>query len=318
MNPQRATEETETKFATMPAEALANLERQVRQALDQTDLGELKVLGYGDSSVVLACEADGKKFACKRLPVFPSQADLSHYSDLLARYVAELRSRGVSTIETHLQPVTLEESGCVAYCVQPALDESALLHRHLARCPQSEAEQLLDRLLQIVLSVVSDRVGFDADVSNWCLQNGQLMLIDVTTPLLRDENMNPELNVDMFLASLPRMVRSPLKRIGVDSLVGKFYTPRGILLDMLCGLYREGIEQHLPYFMARANEVVAPSFSLRELRRYGLLNETIWNGKRKLQQLERFWRVRVLGRTYPFLLPPKDAFAGRLKAVPQL
>jgi hypothetical protein len=315
---KHVTEEPETEFATMRAEALAILERQVRQALDRTDLGELKVLGYGDSSVVLACEVDGQRFACKRLPVFPSRANLSHYSDLLERYIAELRLRGVSTIETHLQPVTIEESGCVAYCIQPAIDESSLLHRHLAKCPHSEAEQLLDRLLEIVLSVVSDRVGFDADVSNWCLQNSQLTLIDVTTPLLRDENMNQELPVDMFLASLPWIVRGVLRQIGVDALVGKFHTPRGILLDMLCGLYREGIEQHVPYFMARANEVADPSFSLRELRRYGLLNETIWNGKRKLQQLERLWRVRVLGKTYPFLLPPKGAFAGRLKAVPQL
>jgi hypothetical protein len=314
MKPQRVTGERETEFAPM----LANLELQVRRALDRRDFGELKVIGYGDSSVVLACEVAEKRFACKRLPVFPTRDDFNHYGDLLARYVAELHSRGVSTLETHLELATDHDSGCIAYCIQPAIDEPALLHHHLAKCPQPEAQQLLDRLLQIVLTVVSERVGFDADVSNWCLQNDQLTLIDVTTPLLRDENMSHELNVDVFLSSLPWMVRGPLKQIGVDALVGKFYTRRGILLDMLCGLYREGIEQHVPYFMARANEVVDQPFSLRELRRYSLINEAIWNGGRKLQQLERLWRVRVLGKTYPVLLPPKGAFAGRLKAVPQL
>jgi hypothetical protein len=314
MKPQRVMQESETEFASV----LANLDRQVRQALEQTDLGTLEVLGYGDSSVVLACVINNKRFACKRLPAFPSQADLSHYAGLLSRYVAELRSRGVATLETRLQPVSTEDSAWIAYCVQPAIDECALLHRYLARCPRSEAEQLLDRLLKIVLSVVCDRVGFDADVSNWCLHNGQLTLIDVTTPLLRDENMNDELRVDIFLASLPWIVRGALNQVGVHPLIGKFYTPRGVLLDMLCGLYREGIPQHVPYFMARANEVVARPFSLRELRRYCLVNETIWSGKRKLQQLERLWRVRMLRKTYPFLLPPEKAFAGRLKAVPQL
>lgn len=298
---------SETSFGPM----LANLELQVQRALVQRDLGELKVLGYGDSSVVLACEVETTNFACKRLPLFPSRDDFSQYSDLWARYVSELQARGVSTLETRFELVSIEDAGCIVYCIQPAIDEPALLPRYLAKCPQSEAEQLLDRLLQIVLSVTCDRIGLDADVSNWCLQNDQLTLIDLTTPLLRDDNLNQELKLDMFLTSLPWMVRGALKRIGPYSFIGKFYTPRGILLDMLCGLCREGIEQHVPYFMARANEVVARPFSLRELRRYGVLNETIWNGKRKLQQLERLWRVRVLGKTYQFLLPPKGAFAGR-------
>ena len=260
---------------------------------------------------MLACRVGQEEFACKRLPLFSSLDDLERYEQLLKRYLAELRSRGVRLLETRIERIGTDDFAGAAYCVQPLIKQDAVLSRYLASCPQTEAEALLDQVLESVKSVVSDRVGLDADVSNWCLQHGRLTLIDVTTPMLRDENLKEELQYEMFLTSLPWAARSALKRVGVEAFIGKFYSRRGILLDMLCGLYREGIERHVPYFMARANEVVSESFSLAEVRRYSILNETLWSAGRKLQQLERLWRVRIRRETYPFLLRPSKRVAAK-------
>ena len=57
---------------TPAIESLQQLERDVERALDSRDDSHLRVLGYGEISVVVALELGEERYACKRLPPMSS------------------------------------------------------------------------------------------------------------------------------------------------------------------------------------------------------------------------------------------------------
>ena len=60
--------------------------------------GPLRVLGYGEITLVLGWPTERPTVAVKRLPVFRNRAQFKRYGALLDSYVAELERRGVSVL----------------------------------------------------------------------------------------------------------------------------------------------------------------------------------------------------------------------------
>lgn len=277
--------------------AIDDLELRVQHALSTGDRTGLEILGNGDSTVVLACDTPVGRVACKRLPPFPSAAALGAYLDVIVRYVQTLRERGVPVLETRV--VTL---GSVAYCVQPLVESRQLLKNALTG-------ERIGRLLDIVAAAVTDHVGLDADITNWCVIDDELVFLDVTTPMLRDAELRSEADYGPFLPSLPVLVRWFVSADTAASMLDKFYMPRAIVLDVLSGLIRHRAG-HVSFLLDLASQRVSPRITSGELRRYCVMNECIWALFRRMQRLQHWWTVSVRRRSYPFLLPPLSAFAG--------
>ena len=100
---------------------LGHLEQEVQRALDGGDDAALEVLGYGEISLVLGWPVDQPRWACKRLPPFPSTAAADAYTDTLEEYLRELDALGVQVARTDVQRVSMADGRLAVYCVQPAL-----------------------------------------------------------------------------------------------------------------------------------------------------------------------------------------------------
>jgi hypothetical protein len=231
----------------------------------------------------------------------------------VARYAETLRQRGVPVMETEFAALPRPDGTCAAYCVQRAVPRESLLTNVLARCGPDEARAHFEFLFEAVVRAISDRVGFDADISNWCVVDGRPFFFDLSTPMLRDEQLREQVDYGLFLPSLPAFVRWFISERTAAAMLAKFYSPRAVALDVLCGLMRERVGR-VSAVMLQANRRVAPPITAKELRRYYVVNQSIWALFRKLRRLECWWSLSVRHRSYPYLLPPATAFAGHLAA----
>ena len=287
--------------------ALVALEARVERALGAGGAGDLEVLGYGEISAVLALDGPGGRFACKRLPPFTGPASLRAYRACLEDYLRALAARGVRVAETAFLHLVRPGGTISAYCVQAAFPAESLLPAVLARAGEARARALFARLVDAVARSVGPGLGLDGQVSNWAVAGEDLVYLDVTTPLLRDQAGAERLDTDLFLASLPWALRGPVRRFLLGEILDKYYRPRGVVLDALANLVKERLDRWLPPFLEEANARLAPALSEREVRRAYASDARMWALLQRLRRLDRAWQRRVRRRVYPFLLPDRIA-----------
>jgi hypothetical protein len=282
--------------------ALDDLERRVASALVTDDRSDIDVLGYGEISTVLRLEVDGVALACKRLPPFPGDS-LRAYRDAMTAYIAALANRGLVVASSTIER-TGDATGGAVYCVQPI--EERLLVDHLRQADAEEIAALAERLISLVMRAIDDRVGLDAQISNWAIRpGGNLVYFDVTTPFIRDEAGNEMLDFRLVIASLPAFMRLPVRRFLLPEILSHYYDPRAALLDLVANLKKEKLAHVLPAFLAATNDVVSPPIMSKEVDRYYRSDAVMWEILQRLRRADRWWQRTIRRRQYPFLLPGK-------------
>ena len=283
-------------------EALEDLERRVSRALATDDQSRIDVLGYGEISTVLRLDVDGRSYACKRLPPFPESA-IEPYRTACTAYLAALGERGVRTASSTIEIVPTGGEPAV-YCVQPI--EDRLLVDHLRTTGRNDVAALAERLVSLVSSTIDDRLGLDAQISNWALDDdGEFVYIDVTTPLIRDANGTEMLDTDLFIASLPAFLRPVVRRFLLGEILSHYYDARAALLDLIANFKKERLDEAIPLFLEVANGTVEPPITRKEVDRYYRSDAVMWEVLQRLRRTDRSWQRRIRRRGYPFLLPGK-------------
>ena len=277
------------------------LERDVLAALAAGDASRLTLLGEGEISLVLAGGED-RSWACKRLPPFPGAAAAERYASTIERYLGELAGRGIDVVDTTVRSVAGDAGRTVLYCVQPILPPDVLGVAVARRDPELGGE-LLERIVDVVLGSVDERFGLDAQLSNWALVDGRPVYLDVTTPLLRDGAGVTELDTDVFLASLPWLLRPPVRRFVVPGIIARYHDPRVVVLDVAANLLRERLGHLVPVVVDAADGRVVPTLDDGEIRRDRHLDMVTWGALQAVRRADRTWQRRVRRRPYPFLLP---------------
>ena len=165
------------------------------------------------------------------------------------------------------------------------------------------SEQALERIVDVVLGSVDERFGLDAQLSNWALVDDRPVYLDVTTPLLRDGAGATELDTDVFLASLPWLLRPAVRRFVVPGIIARYHDPRVVVLDVAANLLRERLEHLVPVVVDAADGRVVPTLDDAEIRRDRHLDMVTWGALQAVRRADRTWQRRVRRRPYPFLLP---------------
>lgn len=281
--------------------ALDRLEAHVRTALRTGDDSGIDVLDYGEISTVIRVHADGTTFVAKRLPPFSVDA-IDPYEAAFGAYMDEIGERGITVIPSELHTVTGDDGVPTLYCVQPLAPE--LLVDRLRKSAPSETERLANEVVTRVAAAIGPEVGLDAQVANWAFDtNEDLVYLDVTTPMLQDDSGAEVLDLELFLASLPRAMRGGVRRFLLDEILSHYYDPRAALVDLVANLHKERLLQARSAFLAAANDVVAPSIVPSEVDRYYRLDAAMWEALQRLRRADRWWQRSIRRRTYAFLLP---------------
>lgn len=284
--------------------ALAALDARVAEALATGDESTLEVLGYGEISTVVALEASGRRWACKRLPPFPSEESLRAYRALFGEYLGALREAGVAPLASEIHVVPGSPSLPIAYVVQPRLAADALLPRVLRAADERAGVALLMCVVDAIERVTATgRAGIDAQLSNFCLEGGALRYLDVSTPLLRDASGHERLETRLFLAALPWALRGAVERFMLSAIVDKYYDARGATLDLLANLHKERLGRWVAPALDELRSRFAVPIDAREVQSAYDADSRLWRALLAVRRFDRAWQRAVRRRAYPFLLP---------------
>lgn len=283
-------------------EDLAGLEAQVQHALESGRAEGLRILGYGEITLVLGWPAAAPVVACKRLPVFPDGARAAAYGALVLEYVDRLRAAGVRVVPTQWRTTPSAHRGAVGYVLQEALPDHTLATQLLAARPE-HAEEVLRAVLEQVHAVVGDGIGLDAQLSNWAWTGAELSYFDVTTPMLSDPSGRTRLDLRLLSAPLPALARPAVARYVAPGIVADYHRPRAVAVDLIGNLLKERLDPLVDTAISVANERVGPPISRREIDSWYRANARLWEALLRLRRADRWWQRRVRRRAYPFLLP---------------
>ena len=288
----------------IPTDELALLESRVQRALCSGDDSALRVLGYGEISLVIGWPRESPRWACKRLPTFASSADADAYTETLDAYLEVLDRRGVRVAPTTVRRTAVPDGRLAVYCVQEVLPSDSLAVEVVARGGRT-ARDLLGGIVDTALEVVDDHVGLDAQLSNWALMEGQLTYFDVTTPLLRGPDGSERLDTEIFLASLPPVLRAPVRRFVLPGIMERYHRPRSVVLDLSANLIKEDLEGWIGTVLAAVEGRVDPPLSDAEVHSDYRSDARTWALLQAVRRADRLWQRKVRRRTYPFLLPAR-------------
>jgi hypothetical protein len=270
-----------TSLPALSVADLAALDAAVKKYRSGAD-HDLRIIGWG--SISIAIEWQGS-VVVKPLPLFPTRTAFDDYSAVLDKQFQILEAGNVAVLSTTLQGIESENGTWAGYLVQPRVPADQLLPQYLRSVGQTEAVACLVKLALNLQAVVSPTFGLDGDITNWSVDaSGGLMLLDSSTPLLRNDEGRALLDLNLFLASIPRPLRAPVRRFVIPRLVSKFFDRRLLLIDILSGFYSEQLAHLLPAVISQWNYLVEKEITEGEVLRYKQRNERVW---RALAALER-------------------------------
>jgi hypothetical protein len=292
--------------ATAPASAppvdIEVVDRAVERQIRAGEPGPLRVLGYGEITLVLGWPPERPEVAVKRLPPFRGRSQLERYAVLLERYQQALRDRGAGVVATELRRAGSADLPR-GYLVQPLIPREQRLNVLLRRAGRQTQEALLEQLVEHVMTVVDDSVGLDAQASNWAVEGDRLACFDVSTPLMRSPEGHHELDLSLFLSIYPWALRAVLGPVA-HLVMAQYHDPRTVLLDTASNLVKERLTRSLPLLLEAAAGRVAPPIEEREVLRYFARDKRLWLLMQRLRRADRAWQRHARRRPYPFLLPP--------------
>jgi hypothetical protein len=282
---------------------LERLEAAVNLALETGDDSGLEVVGYGEITLVLRCRVDGRPMACKRLPGLADEEAFTRYRRLVEDYVAQLGDCGIVVPETTVHAVEAANGSLTAFCLQPELPTEALLVHRLRNAGPSEVSPYFEEIVSRVCDGINDRRGLDAQLSNWARVPEGLRYYDISTPFLRDADGNDLFDVELHVASVPWALRWAVRLFAIDTILDKFYTVRGALLDLAGNLQKERMGAAVPTLLRIAEPVAKPAITERDAAAYYRGDARLWALLQRLRRADRWWQRTVRRRPYPFLLP---------------
>ncbi len=287
---------------------LARIEARIRRALGEGSFDGLEVLGYGEISTVVALDTPGGRYAVKRLPPFGDRSRYEAFRGLFTEYLGRLADAGVEPVPSALEPLSGgplsgDDGRVVAYCVQPILGRDRLGPRLLARADEAAARRIFDQVLRRIAGAVSPRLGLDGQLSNWARDGDDWLYLDVTTPLLRDEEGRDLIDAGLFLAMLPWALRGLVRRFLLRAITGVYFDLRHAFLDLLANLHKERLADRVAIGVEVANRRLERPITVREVAAHYARDARLWALLLRLRRLDRAWQLRVRRREYPYLLP---------------
>jgi Family of unknown function (DUF6206) len=283
-------------------EDLTTLEHRVRAELEADGSGDLRVLGYGEITLVLGWPPEAPRVACKRLPVFPDASRAAAYGATISAYIEELRGSGVDVLATEWRTVATGGDGVAAYVLQPVLPAPTLAP-NLVRADRVDGIDVVARIVNVIATTVDDHVGLDGQLSNWALVDDRLRYFDVTTPMLNDDAGRTLLDLGLLVQPFPAPVRAIVRRAVAPGIVAHFHEPRYVLVDMIGNLLKERLDGVIDPAIELANQFAEPPIDRHEVERFYRSDARTWEALLRLRRADRWWQRHVRRRTYPFLLP---------------
>lgn len=305
---------------------LEEFEQHLNPANTKKSKIPVQILGYGEISTVIAFDhPELKDLAFKRMPIFSSCQQTNQYADLYFRYNELLSNQGLNIPPSYAFCVKGHGQIYVAYLAQQKLNPQSIGNRVLHTHPDEQIILLFSKIINQIKNVWKHNatnpdflIGLDAQISNWAIkdfntnqeitQDTELWFLDTSTPMIRisgQEQINPLL----FLTSAPPGLRWVLKKFFLQDVLDRYYDLRQVAIDLVANLYKEQrpdlITRALEIVNNEAKDYLDTPITVKEVSSYYKEDKFIWSFYLSARRLDRFFKTKLLGRRYEFILPGK-------------
>lgn len=313
-------------------ELLKEFERGLDPARPEQSRIPARVLGYGEISTIFEIQAAGARdVACKRLPLFQSEAEIKHYEQIYHDYNETLQKRiGLNIPDYDFIYFTADAGKIIAFVLQQKLPSASVGNRAIHLLNTDDIRTLFMLVLGELSKVWNynaanpkEALGIDGQISNWAVAgldpekpsvgpDSRLFYFDTSTPLMKKNGVE-QLDPELFLRSAPSFMRWLIRWLFLEGVMTRYYEPRLVTIDLIANFYKEQQPEMVPVLIEAANGFfstegrnlsIAP-LTEKEIRSYYKEDAMIWIVFLALRRFDRWLHRYILHKPYAYILPGK-------------
>jgi len=312
-------------------ELLKELERTIDPIHPEEGKIPLQVLGSGEISVVIEIINDSENLVYKRMPIFKNEKQVKKHEYVVKKYCQILQNRVHINLPEHDMIWFRDEKGKIAfYGVQRKLIPESIGNNIIHQVSDDEVMTLvllamreMKKLWTLNKENKQLQLGLDSQISNFAVidydpnhpkvtENSELIYVDTLTPFIRI-NGKEAMDLKLVVSSVPSILRAPLYYIFGPGVVEGYYDWRTASIDLIANFFKEQRPELIPrvvqivnnFFRQEAQDFNIERISVEEIKKYYKLDKFIWELLQRLRKMDRFFKVKLLRKEYPFYIPDK-------------
>ncbi len=312
-------------------EVLKKLEKSIDTSNPEKGEVPIKILGYGEISLVFEILNNPEQIAYKRIPIFDNETQVERHIWAYNEYNRLLKEDvGLNLPEYDVAWFKDEEGKIQFYCVQEKLPSESVGHKVIHQLSDQDIKTLILLVMREMKKVWDYAknhntidLGLDGQISNFAIigfdpnnpkidLDTKLMYFDTSTPFFR-VNGNEAMEAVLFLKSAPSFLRWLLKALFLEETIGRYYDWRKVTIDLVANFFKEQKPELIPelinlvnkFFEEEAIDFDIEPLTLEEVKKYYKSDSSMWVIFQSVRRFDRFLKTKVFKKKYDFYLPGK-------------
>jgi hypothetical protein len=312
-------------------ELLRELEESINTRYPEKSKIPIKILGWGEISLVFEIINDSDNVAYKRIPIFDTEKQVKRHIWAYNKYNTFLSEKvGIKVPEFDTAWFKNEKGEIMFYCVQEKVPPKSIGNKVIHALPSlKDLNYLMLKVLREIVKVWRFNInnteglqlGLDGQISNFSVlnynlmkpridKNTKLVYLDTSTPMFRINGLNG-MEPKLFLTSTPWFLRGIIQAFFLDEVVDRYYDLRDVVTDLLANFFKEQMAEVIPFLVNQVNtfftqealEFGLKPFTVEEIKKYYDNDKMIWQIFQGARKIDRYIKTQLLHKKYRFFLP---------------
>lgn len=312
-------------------EVLRKLERSIDTFNPEKGEVPIKILGYGEISLVFEIVGDPEQIAYKRIPIFDNEKQVNRHIWAYNEYNRILIEEvGLILPEYDLAWFKDEDDKIQFYCVQEKISSESVGNRVIHEVNTEDIHTLILLAMREMKKVwlysknhETIDLGLDGQISNFAVigydpnnpkirEDTKLIYFDTSTPMFRKNGIEA-MDAELFLKSTPSFLRFLVKAAFLDEVVDRYYDWRLVTIDLIANFFKEQRPELIPgiisqinkFFNEEASEFNMEPITFEEVQKYYKNDKMIWVIFQNARKIDRYLKTKLFKKKYDFYLPGK-------------
>ena len=308
---------------------LKEFEKNIDTENPEAGIIPIKILGYGEISMVFELVGDPSHLAYKRIPIFDTEEQVKRHTWAYNEYSRILNDKVGLTLPDYGVAWFFDHAGNIQfYCVQEQIPYESVGNRVIHVLKKDSIQKLVILAMREMQKVWEYNrknkrldLGLDGQISNFSIinfnpnqpevnENTKLCYLDTSTPMLR-VNGAESMQAELLLKSAPSFLRWLLKALFLEETVGRYYDWRKVTIDLVANFFKEQKPELIPsliklvnnFFVEEASDFDIKPITVEEVQKYYDSDAQMWEIFQTVRKFDRFLKTRVFKKQYPFYLP---------------
>ena len=312
-------------------EVLKKLEKSIDTSDPEKGKVPIKILGYGEISLVFEIVGDPEQIAYKRIPIFKTEKQVNRHIWAYNEYNRILiQDVGINLPNYDVAWFKDNQDKIQFYCVQEKISSESVGNRVIHDLSTEDIETLILLVMREMKKVwvysknhETIDIGLDGQISNFAIigydpnnpkieKDTNLVYFDTSTPMFRKNGIEA-MDAELFLESTPSFLKFLVKAAFLEEVVDRYYDWRLVTIDLIANFFKEQRPELIPgiirqvnkFFKEEASEFNMELITFEEVQKYYKNDKMIWVIFQNARKIDRFIKTKLFKKKYDFYLPGK-------------